>query len=78
MDKDKNKEIKDKIEEYYSDEETYNNNNNNERYQYNSQFIDKNLEDCYLDILENDRNNYSTMFKNLHLNNFENFIKKYN
>ena len=79
MDKEYNKEYnkdnKEKLLEYDSDEELYINNDKN--YNYNNPLIEKNLEECYLEINENNRENNSRILEKWTLTSFENFIKKH-
>lgn len=75
MDKEYNKDNKEKLLEYDSDEELYINNDKN--YNYNNPLIEKNLEECYLEINENNRENNSRILEKWTLTSFENFIKKH-
>ena len=71
-----NKTNKEKISEYDSEEDTVANNDKN--YHHNNPLMEKNLEDCYLEINENNRESYSQILEKCTLTNFEKFIKKYN
>lgn len=74
-----NKKNKEKSDDFDSDDELSNNNNNftYEKNANTNSYIEKDLEECYLDILEKNRESGSIILDKCNIVNFEKFIKKH-
>ena len=73
-----NKKNKEKSDDFDSDDELSNNNNfTYEKNANTNSYIEKDLEECYLDILEKNRESSSIILDKCNIVNFEKFIKKH-